>query len=489
MGLATALHNWGLWSVKRILDLSTHDAGQIPSLLMTGPDAARLRIVVIATMHWASTTRLCLAMADGGFEVRALVPNDHALYRMSATTVEHLGRTSAEAMNTITRTVERFAPDLLIPADERAIDFLRTLYKRAIRGHGKDPRGMAELIETSLGTPSAFVFSCQKSLFVSLARKEGLLVPKTEIVGDVQELRELVAKARFPLVIKRDESFGGLGVRVVSDAAEAERAFLELQYTAGRAFAVRQALKRLDVAYLRRLFGAAPAITLQDYIEGRPANRAVVCYRGEVLAGLSVEVLRSNESTGPATVIQVIDSEEMTRAAAHIVRRLGLSGFVGFDFMLETATGRPYLIEMNARPTQICHLALNSTSDMIGALAAALLSTVRRRVTPNITSRTVALFPQERWRDPNSDYLQSAYHDVPWLEPEFIAAYQQPVAPEPLSWLQRTRRRLRNPRQLFARRLPASALPIATGLPGDKSALDSPIHSDSSSDSKETLHV
>jgi hypothetical protein len=139
----------------------------------------------------------------------------------------------------------------------------------------------------------------------------------------------------------------------------------------------------------------------------------------------------------------------MSDATAGMVRHLGLSGFVGFDFMLEAATGRAYLIEMNGRPTQICHLALDADSDMIGALAARFPSGALRRTIPNIDRRTVALFPQESWRDPDSVHLISAFHDVPWQAPEFVAAYRTAVAPEPPDWIQILRRYVRQPRRIW----------------------------------------
>jgi hypothetical protein len=40
---------------------------------------------------------------------------------------------------------------------------------------------------------------------------------------------------------------------------------------------------------------------------------------------------------------------------------------------------------------------------------------------PKVTQKnTIALFPQEWMRDPESPFLQSAYHDVPWEEPELV---------------------------------------------------------------------
>ena len=424
----------------------------------------RPSVVVVATVHWASTTRLCLSLAEGGFEVVALAPDGHALHRLNGIVARSIGRTRAHGLSEITRTVESRPPDLLVPADERAIDFLRILYLRAIGGKGRNAGQMAALIEASLGSPSAFVFAAQKSRLVSLAQREGLLVPATNVVDDILELRRLIAKAQFPLVLKRDGSSGGQGVRIVSNAADAEQSFVELRRSAGPLAAVKMALKKLDLSYLDGLYRKRPAISLQEYIVGRPANRAVVCHRGEVLAGLSVEALQTMDATGPATVIRVIDSPEMSDAAARMVGHLGLSGFVGFDFMLEAATGRAYLIEMNGRPTQICHLALDADSDMIGALAARLPAVVLSRTIPNIDRRTVALFPQESWRDPNSVHLISAFHDVPWHAPEFVAAYSTAVAPEPLNWIQILRRYVRQPSRIWQDGTESAGLSIVGSL-------------------------
>jgi hypothetical protein len=33
---------------------------------------------------------------------------------------------------------------------------------------------------------------------------------------------------------------------------------------------------------------------------------------------------------------------------------------------------------------------------------------------------TIALFPQEWIRDPESPFLRSAYHDIPWEEPDLV---------------------------------------------------------------------
>jgi hypothetical protein len=115
-----------------------------------------------------------------------------------------------------------------------------------------------------------------------------------------------------------------------------------------------------------------------------------------------------------------IDNVDMSAAAEKIVRRLKLSGLHGFDFVLEAQSGNPYLIEMNPRATQVGHLTLGPGRDLASALYTAL-SGIETEAAPKVTDKdTIALFPQEWLRDPASAFLQSAYHDVPWEEPELL---------------------------------------------------------------------
>ena len=73
------------------------------------------RISVIATVDWAQIARLCLELADGGFKVRALAPDHHRLHKMRTIDSELIGRTRTAALHSISRTIERFLPDVVIP--------------------------------------------------------------------------------------------------------------------------------------------------------------------------------------------------------------------------------------------------------------------------------------------------------------------------------------------------------------------------------------
>jgi hypothetical protein len=146
----------------------------------------------------------------------------------------------------------------------------------------------------------------------------------------------------------------------------------------------------------------------------------VAAAHGEVLAAVCFEVVQTRWERGPSTVLRVVDDAGMLRTMRAVVKRLGVSGFCGFDFVVDQATGTPLVIEMNARPTQLVHCPLGPGKDLVAAYVRGVLGmnvADREAVT---TKPLIALFPQEVERDPKSPWLAEAYHDVPWNEPKLI---------------------------------------------------------------------
>lgn len=375
-------------------------------------------------MHWPATTRFGLALIEAGFRVAAVSVAEHGLRRLRRLDASFIFRPYARLAPAVRRAIEVWSPDIVIAADDPSLYALHELHARAKAGEGRQGARMMALLELSLGDATNFPLVERRSELIALAHSEGLRVPATSVPADLADLRRRLAGAVYPKVLKVDGSFGGQGVRIVRSQDEAEHAFAQLTSPPKWSRIAKRLVQDLDPTPLReRMSGMIPTVTLQDYIVGRPANRAVLCWKGEVLAGLSVEVLQTDVETGPATVVQVVDNEEMEHAAARIARRLNLCGFCGFDFMRDEG-GRMYLLELNGRITQICHLALSDAADMPGALYAQLAGSVRRRVAPR-HHEVIAFFPQEYWRDPASGYLASAFHDVPWQAPELISAYLQ----------------------------------------------------------------
>jgi hypothetical protein len=120
-------------------------------------------------------------------------------------------------------------------------------------------------------------------------------------------------------------------------------------------------------------------------------------------------------------VVERIDHVEMEKASAAAVKLLGMSGFCGFDFVLEQGTRRAWLLEMNPRLTAISHLPFGQGADLIAAMNVTYLRSqpsVRRRLPQD----TVALFPKELDRDPFALQSSNTYHDVPWDDPRLVSA-------------------------------------------------------------------
>jgi hypothetical protein len=222
-------------------------------------------------------------------------------------------------------------------------------------------------------------------------------------------------------VLKIDSTWGGQGVAIVGNRDEACRSFDRMAAQPPLANALRRLVLDRDPSTLvEALRRSRRTVTVQDHVAGTPANRAIACWRGKVLAGISVEAIHTQHPTGPATVVRVIDNTQMTDAAERLARRLGLSGLWGLDFMIEAATGRVYLVEMNPRATPVCHLPLGPASDLPAALCTAVIGAAPARPREAIRPGVHALFPGEWQRDPASAHLLGAQHDVPWGEPGLV---------------------------------------------------------------------
>jgi carbamoylphosphate synthase large subunit len=171
-------------------------------------------------------------------------------------------------------------------------------------------------------------------------------------------------------------------------------------------------------------------VTVQAFVDGTPANISMACWKGEILASFSAVVCETLRVNGAASIVRLIDEPAMVRAAELLARRLGLSGFYGLDFMIDGKTGAPYLIEVNPRAPQLCHLHLGRGRDLTAALVARLAGDPIPD-TPNITTAsTIAIFPRAWLQNPQNEVFSTGFHDVPSEEPELIVEMLKTPRPE-----------------------------------------------------------
>ena len=380
-------------------------------------------VLIVTTSRWFPTARLAVALANAGCNIAAVCPSGHPI---SKTTVEPriFAYRGLAPLRSIAAAIRATNPDLLVSGDDLATWHLHCLHAQAqkLRSHKFDSP-FTQLIERSVGAQEFFDAIDDRASFMNLANEEGVRIPKTATIASSDDLSQWIAQVGFPTVLKANGTSGGVGVRVVNNTEQALSALRDLQAPPLEARAAKRAIFDRDTTLLvRSLRRARSAVHAQSFIAGQEATSALACWNGAVLASAHFAVLQKGHAAGHATVLRRIEHPEMAAAAEKMVRRLRLSGLHGFDFMLDDRHHHAYLIEINPRATQVGHLSLGPGHDLPGALISALSGTTAQPASRITENDTIALFPQEWLRDSSSPFLRSAYHDVPWDQPELLRA-------------------------------------------------------------------
>jgi hypothetical protein len=390
-------------------------------------------VLIVTTKNWVPTARLGVALEHAGFRVEALCPSRHPIGQTHVASRTHAYQ-GLTPLRSLVRAIVTATPDIIVPGDDLATRHLHDLYRRLNYQRQSLSRAEAHfqsLIECSLGSSESFPTLQSRAAFMDLAQQEGVRVPRNTVIDPQEDVSGFVNGVRLPsvglpAVLKADGTSGGDGVRMVRLAEEAQQAFRKLQAPPLLARALKRAVLDQDsTLVIPSLLRHRATVSAQAFVAGHEATSTIACWKGTVLASLHFEVLRKSSAAGHATVVRLIENAEMSAAVGKIVRRMGLSGICGFDFMLEASSGHAYLIEINPRATQVGHVTMGAGHDLPAALYSAITGEPIR-VAPAVTANdTIALFPHEWARDARSEFLRTAYHDVPWDTPELIRACVQ----------------------------------------------------------------
>jgi hypothetical protein len=378
-------------------------------------------VLLATTARWFPTARLATALAAAGFRVEAVCPSGHPLSKTGVAERNH-AYNGLRPLHSFASAIAATRPDFIVPGDDLATPHLHQLHRKEISGAGsKSPT--CQLIERSIGSSESFPFVFERAAFLELAQELCVRCPETQLVTEPDDLKKWALLHGFPIVLKANGTSGGDGVRIVHNMEEAKGALRKLAAPPLVARAVKRTIVDRDTTlFLPSLLRRRSAVNAQMFVGGHEATSAIACWNGVLLASLHFEVIEKAQALGHATVVRVIENKEMSIAAERIVRRLHLSGFHGFDFMLDAKTGYAHLIEINPRSTQVGHLTLGPGRDLPAALYSAVSGKPVRPARKMTENDTIALFPQEWIRDEASPFLRSCYHDVPWQEPELVNA-------------------------------------------------------------------
>ncbi len=417
--------------------------------------AGTLSVLIHATTWWPQSARLAMRLRDEGALVYALAPPVHPLFLVSHLCGQYAYEPS-EIKQSLIRAIESSRAQVIVPTDDRAVWQLHDL----AASHPE----FRPLIERSLGESSWYPIMRSRRRLLELAESLGIACPATMLIENREELARAAKSQGFPLVLKRDGTYSGLGVVVADSARPLMQGY--------RGMLGKNSSLRRWKSYLldsdpcaRFVPETLPAseITLQEYVPGTPANALFACKQGRVVASMQVRSICSTSATGAALVVERMHDERILEAGKKLAAKLHVSGFFGLDFILAAETGAPYLLELNPRATQLGHLALdpdgaagvasNGYATLAEAMCRTWTQTPQTRQTAGalrspfaaatsgagFSERTeynslIAFYPQSLMLGPESEILVSAWLDRPVGEPLLLEDLTRPA------WPQRRRR-------------------------------------------------
>ncbi len=332
---------------------------------------SKSRLLVVTTRSWGGVEPFLRALEQTGFAV-ALVHGQaggHVLHDASITLF--LAR-PLQFRHTIERVMQDLSPDLVVPTDEPSFNHLRALYAmRSEAGRVRSP--VARTIARSLGDPDSYERVATGAELQHFAREHGLPVPNSVEVDDETTLRVLLESVPLPVMLKSDGGWASARTEIVRSLEGGIAAYHRVTGAAQvtNLWKEQNKLHRLSDLLQPRL----RAVSLQQYIDGVAAKRSVASRDGKVLAGVNVEPLDG----GPAVVAKIIRHAAMDDIADFVVKTLNLSGIVGFDFVLEHGSRRPWLIAVKPYATPVSQLVAAGDIGLPAALYAGFAGVADRR--------------------------------------------------------------------------------------------------------------
>lgn len=380
-------------------------------------------LIVAVNTNWVGISRLPSGLERAGFEVYALCPQKSYLAQTKFLKDSILYPTFTYSRSKliylwIIFAIMYFGPDLIIPGDEDAILALQNLSKNL---HDIPFfHYISNLIRNSLPPEVFDTVILSKSNFQEKCHDLGLRTPKNIIVKDLKSAFTGAAELGFPLVLKLDTGYGGSGVSICHNRLELE---IQFRWLMNESF-----INKISV-FVKKIFFVSilnidKTISIQQYILGQIGQAPFCANRGNVFALNPMVRLKTYPgTTGPASVSASFENLEIKDFVEKIARAMCYTGFGSLEYMVEKNTGLIYIIELNPRPTPTCHISNSVVTNDLCEMFYRGINFLPKESRP-YRPYTIAMYPGEKKRDPNSPFLTEAYHDIPFNDPKLMRALE-----------------------------------------------------------------
>jgi Carbamoyl-phosphate synthase L chain, ATP binding domain len=176
---------------------------------------------------------------------------------------------------------------------------------------GKGPASVRRQLQASVGSADDVGARYSRRLSRDIARACGILTSPSRVIETVSEAATFADEFGWPVVLKREGTAGGTGVRICRSADELETAWRELQFRRSE-WPSMKALAHHAYWAMRSGFALAgdlcepelsgPETSVEACIVGQPPYCAVAAMNGKLIAAVSVRALITHPApTGPST--------------------------------------------------------------------------------------------------------------------------------------------------------------------------------------------
>lgn len=366
-----------------------------------------MKALILAQWTWHGPTRFARALKQVGFEVAAVCGKQDLLAKTDFVDRYFYANSNdeAEVLRAFDTALRAFRPDVILPASDNLVRSLQ-LYRRQVEA------GKIELddeLRTAL-MASTFPLETERYLYdkidlLNLLQERGVRVPPQRELFTMGDADAFVTEHDYPVILKPNVGFASSGIRICRD----EETLIEVLQTL--------------------VFGRNPTrYCIQKYLGNQTAVIHYVAKDGQMVAWNMAYRIRTHPGeTGQTAATRVIDNAEMLAAAREICQVVGYNGMGAPQFVVEDeGRGRAWLMELNPRMGTYVHLWQQIGTDLALALREAWSGrcVVQQPVKEGLT---IALYPQETLRDPDSELLLGM-HDVPEGDEKLMAEYRAMIA-------------------------------------------------------------
>ena len=325
-----------------------------------------------------SGTQACKALRDDGYRVILVNSNPATIM----TDPEFSDRTYIEPLNvqTVERIIEKEKPDAILPTlgGQTGLNLASDLWEAGVlQKHNVKLLGATyEVIQKAENRES----------FKSAMEKCGLEVPRSHVVGTMEEAHAAREDLGLPMVIRPSYTLGGKGGGISYD----EEQFCEMVEGGLRASPISTVLLEESIEGWKE-FELELMRDNNDYV-------GIICS----IENFDAMGVHTGDSitVAPAQTLTDKEYQVMRNAAITVIREIGVeTGGSNIQFATHPETGRMVVIEMNPRVSRSSALASKATGFPIAKIATKLaMGYTLDEISNDITEKTPACF------EPSIDY-------------------------------------------------------------------------------------